>query len=69
MHRWCSIGRLQFINFVELRQILGVGDKLARKLVRQGRIPAIRVGPRKVIFERQAVIDAMKAMQEGGPSL
>ncbi len=57
----------EFINFTEVKRILGLGDKLTRKLIRQGRIPVIRVGQRKVIFNRQAVISALQSMQEGGP--
>lgn len=56
----------EFINFADLKRVLGLGDRLARKLIRQGRIPVIRVGPRKCLFERQAVVASMRAMQEGG---
>lgn len=57
-----------FINFAEVKRLLGTGDKLTRRLIRQGRIPIIRVGPRKCLFERQSVIDAVKSLQEGGQS-
>lgn len=56
----------EFVTFSDVKKILGLGDKLTRKLVRQGRIPVIRVGPRKCLFSRSAVISAMKATQEGG---
>lgn len=56
----------EFMNFTELKKTLGIGDKLTRKLIRKGRIPVIRVGPRKCLFSKQAVIKALLAMQEGG---
>ena len=56
----------EFVTFTEVKKMLSLGDKLTRKLIRQGRIPVIRVGPRKCLFSKEAVIKAMHAMQEGG---
>ena len=56
----------EFVTFTEVKKMLSLGDKLTRKLIRQGRIPVIRVGPRKCLFSKEAVIKAMNAMQEGG---
>jgi len=56
----------EFVTFTEVKKMLSLGDKLTRKLIRQGRIPVIRVGPRKCLFSKKAVIKAMHAMQEGG---
>lgn len=56
----------EFVTFTDVKKILSLGDKLTRKLIRQGRIPVIRVGPRKCLFSKAAVIKAMNNMQEGG---
>ena len=56
----------EFMNFTELKQTLGIGDKLTHKLILQGQIPVIRIGPRKCLFSKQAVIKALHAMQEAG---
>ena len=56
----------EFVTFTEVKKMLSLGDKLTRKLIRQGRIPVIRVSPRKCLFSKEAVIKAMHAMQEGG---
>lgn len=56
----------EFVTFTDLKKILSLGDKLTRKLIRQGLIPVIRVGPRKCLFSKEAVIKAMNTMQEGG---
>ena len=57
----------EFMTFTEIKKILGLGDKLTRKLIRQGRVPVIRVSPRKCLFSRKHVVEAIYAMQEGGP--
>jgi excisionase family DNA binding protein len=55
-----------YLTFSDVKKMLSLGDKLTRKLIRKGRIPVIRVGPRKCLFSKEAVIKAMNAMQEGG---
>ena len=56
----------EFLTFSEVKKFLGIGDKLARRIIRQGRIPVIRISPRKCIFRRDSVLKAMNAIEEGG---
>ena len=57
----------EFMTVVEAAKVLRIGERTAYKLVRQGRIPAIKVGNQWRI-EKQAFEEWLAAGGDKGPA-
>ena len=53
------VTRDEFLTARQLAAILQVSDSTVRRLAQQGRIPAIRIAPRIIRFNLQAVCEAL----------
>jgi excisionase family DNA binding protein len=51
--------REEFLTARQLAHILQVSESTVRRLAQQGRIPAIRIAPRIIRFNLQAVCEAL----------
>jgi len=57
---------IQFVNSIELGDMLGVKAKQVRKWARQGDIPKLVLPSGRFVFDPREVVEKMKASNQAG---